>query len=141
MLRILALILANSVASLAVTLVGTVRDSSGAVIPGVTVELAAQAPGLPLTVHTDANGQFRAANLSAGPYQIKIAHAGFQLYTESTALEANQTNAVEIRLEIAKVVQEQRVSGKSVAGANSDPNYRKLREAELAETYAADNIV
>src|SRR5260370_38275991 len=141
MLRILVLILANSVANFAVTLVGTVRDSSGAVIPEVTVELTAQAPGLPLTIQTDTNGQFRAVNLSAGSYQIKIAHSGFQLHTETVAVEANQTNAVEIRLEVAKIVQEARVSGKAGAGANSDPNYRKLRDPELAETYGTEKIL
>ena len=106
MLRILVLILANSVASFAVTLVGAVRDSSGALIPAVTVELTAQAPGPPLIIRTDTSGQFRAANLSAGPYQIKIVHAGFQPYTQTVEVEANQTNAVEIRLEVAKIVRD-----------------------------------
>ena len=89
-----------------VTLVGAVRDSSGALIPAVTVELTAQAPGPPLIIRTDTSGQFRAANLSAGPYQIKIVHAGFQPYTQTVEVEANQTNAVEIRLEVAKIVRD-----------------------------------
>src|SRR6266540_7240709 len=126
MLKILVLILANSATGFAVTLVGTIRDSSGALIPGVAVELIAEAAGPTITLNADATGQFRATNLSAGPYLIKIAHSGFQLYTQTVAVEANQTNAIEIRLEVAKIIKELR------AGANSDPNYRKLRDAELA---------
>jgi hypothetical protein len=141
MFRILVLILANSVAVFALTLVGTIRDPSGAVIPGVTVDLIAEATGRPLTVRADSGGQFRATGLTAGQYQIKISHSGFQLYTQTVAVEENQTTAVEIRLEIAQNVQELRVSGKAGASANSDPNYRKLRDQELAETYLIENVV
>src|SRR6266478_2018770 len=109
--RILFVFLASALAGFAVTLVGTVRDPSGAVIPGVTVELSAEATGPPRTILTDSNGQFRAAGLAPGPYQIKVAHSGFQLYTQTVAVEQNQTTAIEIRLEIGKIVQDLRVSG------------------------------
>src|SRR5260370_4815307 len=126
MLRILFLSLASSVAGFAVTLVGTVRDPSGAVIPGVSIELSSEATGQPRTILTDSSGQFRAAGLAPGPYQINVAHSGFQLYSQTVAVEENQTTAVEIRLEIAKIVQDLRVSGKGSTYLNSDPNYRQL---------------
>src|SRR6266478_2862292 len=81
MLRIFILTLASSVAGFAVTLVGGVRDPSGAVIPGVSIELSAEATGQSRTIMADSSGQFREAGLAPGQYLIKVAHPGFQLYT------------------------------------------------------------
>ena len=141
MLRIFILTLASSVAGFAVTLVGGVRDPSGAAIPGVSIELSAEATGQSRTILADSSGQFRAAGLAPGQYLIKVAHPGFQLYTQTVAVEENQTTAVEIRLEIEKIIQDLRVSGKAAVGANSDPNYRQLRDAELGETLAIEDVV
>ncbi len=52
------------------SLTGTVRDASGAVLPGVTVEAAS--PGVdrksPLTTVTDGTGLYRLENLVPGTY-------------------------------------------------------------------------
>jgi len=124
----------------AATIVGTIRDPSGAVIPNVTVELRADTSGKQTLLRADTSGGFRAPGLPAGPYHIKIDHPGFQTYTEDAVLEDNQTNAFEFHLEIAKVEQKLSVASKGVAGANSDPNYKALRSAQIAETFAVDNL-
>src|SRR5262249_21969767 len=57
---------------------GTVRDSSGAVIPGVTVE--ASSPALIEKVRsavTDPNGQYRITNLPVGIYKVTFTLSGF----------------------------------------------------------------
>src|SRR5262245_22455950 len=57
---------------------GTVRDTSGAVIPGVTVE--ATSPALIEKVRattSDANGQYRLTNLPVGTYSMTFTLAGF----------------------------------------------------------------
>ena len=70
-------ILVPSLAS-AQSLAGTVRDTSGAVLPGVTVEAAS--PALIEKVRTavsDGNGQYQIVNLPPGTYRITFALAGF----------------------------------------------------------------
>jgi len=60
------------------TLAGIVRDSSGAVLPGVTVEAAS--PALiekARTTVTDAGGQYRIVDLRGGIYSVTFTLAGF----------------------------------------------------------------
>ena len=60
------------------TLTGIVRDSSGAVLPGVSVEAAS--PALiekSRTVVTDASGQDRIVDLKPGTYSVTFTLSGF----------------------------------------------------------------
>src|SRR5687767_3688447 len=70
--------LAVSVTADAQSVSGTVRDTSGAVLPGVAVEAAS--PALierSRSVVTDANGQYQIIDLRPGPYTITFALQGF----------------------------------------------------------------
>ena len=61
------------------TIAGTVRDASGAVLPGVTVEVAS--PALiekARTVVTDGVGQYRVVDLRPGTYRGDVYVAGLQ---------------------------------------------------------------
>src|SRR5688500_17282993 len=61
------------------TLTGTVRDSSGAVLPGVTVE--ASAPALPTrSVVSDGSGVYRIIELSPGTYTLSATLQGFNSF-------------------------------------------------------------
>src|SRR6266540_4371651 len=60
------------------TLAGTVRDTSGAILPGVTVEAAS--PVLlerVRTAVTDGTGQYRLPELPPGPYTLTFSLTGF----------------------------------------------------------------
>ena len=60
------------------TLAGVVKDSSGAVLPGVTVEAAS--PALIEKVRattTDAAGQYKIDNLRVGTYSLTFTLTGF----------------------------------------------------------------
>src|SRR5258705_7165657 len=60
------------------TLAGTVKDPSGAVLPGVTIE--ASSPVLiekTRTALTDAAGQYRIESLQPGTYTVTFTLAGF----------------------------------------------------------------
>src|SRR5262245_5929772 len=64
--------------ALAQSLAGTVRDTSGAVLPGVTVE--ASSPALITKVRSgvsDAGGQYRITDLPPGTYKITFTLPGF----------------------------------------------------------------
>src|SRR5262249_7602734 len=115
-MRLLLLILAAGATASAATIVGTVRDPSGAVIPGAAIELRSEVTGKQTAITADAVGRFRAPGLAAGSYQIKIEHSGFRTYSQAAVLEDTQTNAFEFRLETAEVEQAVQVAGKSAAG-------------------------
>ena len=74
----LALVPATVVAQNA-EIAGVVRDTSGAVLPGVTVE--ASSPALiekSRTVFTDSQGQYRVIALSPGTYRVTFTLPGFK---------------------------------------------------------------
>jgi hypothetical protein len=63
------------------TLAGSVRDSSGAVMPGVTIE--ASSPALiekMRTAVTDSNGQYQIPNLPPGAYKLTFSLPGFSTH-------------------------------------------------------------
>jgi hypothetical protein len=59
------------------TLAGTVKDSTGAVLPGVTVVVVNTDTSFTRTVVTDAGGRYVAPDLLPGPYSIKATLEGF----------------------------------------------------------------
>src|SRR5688500_13055631 len=63
------------------SIVGLVRDESGAVLPGVTVEAASPAliEGMRTAV-TDDQGRYRVEALRPGPYKLTFTLAGFTTF-------------------------------------------------------------
>lgn len=74
------------------TLVGQLRDSSGAVIPGATVVATHEGTGVAREATTDVNGEFVLSALPNGPYTVKIELTGFKtLENHGLELGAGQT--------------------------------------------------
>jgi hypothetical protein len=59
---------------------GTVKDATGAVIPGATVTITNKNTQRSVNTKTDANGAFVARQLEPGPYQVEFEAQGFQKY-------------------------------------------------------------
>ena len=57
---------------------GTITDPSGAVVPGVSVTIVGQGPGLKLSVLTDTAGEYRFAGLPTGNYSVRVEKTGFR---------------------------------------------------------------
>lgn len=73
-----SVVLVPTLAFAQASIVGVVKDTSGAVLPGVTVE--ASSPALIEKVRTgltDGTGQYRIENLRPGTYTIAYTLAGF----------------------------------------------------------------
>ena len=63
------------------TIAGTVRDTSGAVLPGVTVEATSDALiEKTRTAVTDGSGQYRIVDLRPGLYTVTFTLPGFSMY-------------------------------------------------------------
>src|SRR5215510_5051265 len=68
------------------TFQGTVTDTQNAVIPGVSIAIKHVATGLERAAVTDAAGQWVAASLQPGRYEIKAHLDGFQDQTREVEL-------------------------------------------------------
>src|SRR4029077_7402030 len=59
---------------------GTVRDESGAVLPGVTVTVTQIDTSVMRTAVTDESGAYLLPNLPTGPYKLQVTLQGFRTY-------------------------------------------------------------
>jgi hypothetical protein len=102
---------------------GAVTDESGAILPGVTVELSGQAQiGGAQTAVTDRSGQYRFQNLSPGLYVLKVSLQGFKTLVRSDLrVEVGRTFDVDFRLEVGSLEETVTVSAESplVDGAST----------------------
>ena len=62
---------------------GRVTDSSGAVLPGVSVTATQTATGLVRAAVTDESGVYLISNLPTGPYRLEMALQGFRSYVRT----------------------------------------------------------
>ena len=113
---VLALFLAAAPSAFAqASITGTVRDTSGAVLPGVTVE--ASSPALIEKVRsatTDGNGQYRIVDLRAGQYTVTYSLAGFStVKREGVALEGSFTATINVDLRVGELTETITVTGES----------------------------
>jgi len=74
---------------------GTVKDSSGAVVPGVTVTVANPANSVSRTVVTNEAGAFVAPNLPPGAYTIRVELQGFKAL-EKTDVFLSATDRLDV---------------------------------------------
>jgi hypothetical protein len=83
------------------TLLGGVRDSTGAMLPGVTVVVTNEATGLTRTMVTDANGEYTAPSMPTGPYTVTAELSGFKKVSKtSLRLGVDQRVRIDFVLEI-----------------------------------------
>src|SRR5438105_11742470 len=62
---------------------GSVKDQSGAVLPGVEVTATQTATGAKRNAVTDETGSYILQNLPIGPYMVEAALPGFKTYLQS----------------------------------------------------------
>jgi len=109
------LLLLPSLALAQATLTGTVKDGSGAVLPGVTVEAAS--PALierTKTAVTDGSGQYRIVDLRAGTYSLTFSLPGFNsVKRENVQLSGSQILTIGIELGVGALQETVTVTGET----------------------------
>src|SRR3982750_2174544 len=88
----------------AATVLGTVRDSSGAVVPGATVTLKNVATGITATSVTDEHGDYQFFNARVGTYSVRAELQGFSVAeAENFAVTVNARQRVDLTLKLGTV--------------------------------------
>src|SRR5262245_32697351 len=62
---------------------GTVRDQSGAALPGVTITVTQTDTDLTRTAVTDDTGSYVLPNLPVGPYRVEASLQGFRTFAQT----------------------------------------------------------
>ena len=89
------------------TISGIVKDSSGAVVPGVTVTANEPAKGVTRTAESSSGGEFVFTNLPPGTYTISVEVKGFKKLEKSDVIVnvADHVNAGELTLQVGTTVE------------------------------------
>jgi hypothetical protein len=108
-------VLIPAIASAQGSIIGVVRDTSGAVLPGVTVEAAS--PALIEKVRaavTDGSGQYQIVTLPPGSYTVTFALTGFNtLRRDGIELTGNFTATVNAELRVGALEETITVTGEA----------------------------
>jgi hypothetical protein len=138
-LRLVLVVLASltvpTVALAQSAIAGLVKDSTGAVLPGVTVE--ASSPALIEKVKTAATneaGQYRIVDLRPGTYTVTFTLTGFNtVVREGILLEANFTAPINVEMRVGAVSENVTVTGESPVVDVQTSTRREVVSQQLLE--------
>jgi len=77
------------------TIVGTVNDPTGAAVPGAEITVVNTATNSTVTVKADEQGNFTAAQLPVGTYQVTVKQGNFKEYVE-TGVEVHTSSTTKV---------------------------------------------
>ncbi len=88
------------------SLVGTVTDQTGAVVPGATVAVKNANTGLTRETTTDAAGFYSIGNLQEGTYDLSVSKSGFKPSTQKgVGISINTVSRINASLEVGAVTE------------------------------------
>ena len=90
---------------------GTTRDTSGAIIPGVTVAITNVQSGINQTITTNSDGLYTAPSVPLGEYSITFSKPGFESFVRNGVIIVVGTTTVDASLPVGEVSQQVTVTG------------------------------
>jgi hypothetical protein len=82
------------------TIVGTVYDSSGAVVPNTKVAAQAKGTGLTREAFTNDSGQYRIILLPPGMYSVTVAPSGFKTFKGDIEVTVGSVRTFDVHLQV-----------------------------------------
>jgi hypothetical protein len=115
-------------------IVGTVRDSSGGVVPNAAVTVTNQATGVTSSTRTNAAGAYEVLALIPGTYRATAVAAGFRKQVQiGIVIHVQSRMAVNFRLTVGSVQQQVVVT--------SSPELLQTQTAEVGQAISSQEIV
>jgi len=99
------------------TIAGSVKDSSGAVLPGARAEIE-QGP----SAVSDDQGQFLISRLAPGSYKVTVSYVGFSSFSTSVTVTSGQVTALNAVLQVETASQTVTVNGVRIMGPTNLPS-------------------
>ena len=118
-LCVTSLLAANAAAQAVTgTILGTVKDATGGVIPGTLVTFTQSSTGLTRSVATDGNGEYAAPLLATGVYTLRLERSGYKTASVTgVELGVDRKVRVDLTLEIGELTDSITVKPDQPAGA------------------------
>ena len=140
---IVVVILAPAYAFAQASIAGVVRDASGAVLPGVTVE--ASSPALiekVRSVVTDGSGQYRIENLRPGAYTVTFTLPGFStVRQEGVELAGSFTASINADLRVGSLEETITVTGEALTIDTQSATRQRVVDREIIDSVPSGRTV
>jgi hypothetical protein len=86
------------------SITGTVKDATGAAVPGAAVSAENIGTNLTVTAHSDGNGSYLIPNLPAGTYKLTFKKEGFDTETHTEVpVNGDRTSTVDSSLKVGQI--------------------------------------
>src|SRR5437867_10200089 len=96
----------NAWAQATAQIAGTVRDQTGAVLPGVEITVTQTDTGATRSAVSNETGSYVLSNLPIGPYRLEAALSGFRTFVQTgIVLQVNANPEVNIVLAVGQVAE------------------------------------
>jgi Carboxypeptidase regulatory-like domain/TonB dependent receptor-like, beta-barrel len=103
-----------AVAQTTAAISGTVKDQSGAVLPGATVTATNTETGISRSVVSGSRGEYHLSSLAVGSYEVKAEMTGFQASVhKGLTLSVGSAAVVDFALQVGNVTQEVTVTAEA----------------------------
>ncbi len=116
------------------TIVGTVTDPGGAIVPGAQVTARNLDTGLARTVTSSDEGTFRLEFLPVGKYSVEVTYTGFKkALVSDVVLQVNDTARVDVALNVGQVSETVTISELETPAVNTSTSEiaRTIQSAEI----------
>src|SRR6187401_2169751 len=101
---VVSLFSANVWAQATAQIGGTVKDQTGAVLPGVEVTATQTETGIARNTVTNETGSYVLPNLATGPYRVEATLPGFRTFVQTgIVLQVNSNPVINPILEVGQV--------------------------------------
>ncbi len=131
---LLALVPVTAMAQDTASLTGTVRDGSGAVVVGAGVTIRNADNGVTRELKSNSDGEYLAAALPPGRYNIAVVAPGFRTYeARGVTLRVTQSARIDVTLQVGDVNSQVVVQGEGLAKVNT-------QSSELAGTITSKEL-
>src|SRR5687768_2290760 len=118
----------------AATVVGTVSDSTGAVVPNAKVTARNLGTQFVSESITNATGSYYIPNLISGSYELAVEAAGFKKYVETgLILRINEQPRIDVKLEVGNVAESVQVAATTPLLETETAGNGQILESELVQ--------
>ena len=118
---------------------GTIRDTTGKVIPGARVEAIQTATGLRRDTISSSSGTYDIPELPIGLYRIACSASGFKEFViEDLEQTVGHTRTLDITLGVGGITQQVNVSGRGHATGRNDRHTGRAHRAGTDKGAAAE---
>src|SRR5512138_2880409 len=87
------------------SIVGNVRDASGAAVPGVVISVTSRETNSVRTTTTNEEGGYSVPNVQSGTYEVRAQKEGFRPVAENVSVTINTVSRVNLTIQVGEVTE------------------------------------